>query len=179
MECIHGIKGASAIQIKDMRATIGKSRGFASSMISSMFMYNYVKPHTVPILIDKFQYIRRGTPQNACALALIIRKIDTYVMCIVSPFRTTILVHLARKIKILFSFSAETIDRMGPLILSKDRELVRSFVPLFLLDFPIDCSFSLACPYFQGEIQCSHLGFYNFSLFSKVQRGENRMLRII
>lgn len=46
-----------------MRATIGKSHGFVSSMISSMFnVYNYLEPYAVPILIDKFQYIRRGTP---------------------------------------------------------------------------------------------------------------------
>lgn len=59
-----------------MRATIGKSHGFVSSTVSSMFMYNYLEPHAVPILIDKFQYIRRETPWNACVLALIIRKID-------------------------------------------------------------------------------------------------------
>ena len=39
----------------------------------------------------------RGTPWDACVLALVNRKIDTYVMCIVSSFCTKILIHLGRK----------------------------------------------------------------------------------
>ena len=40
---------------------------------------------------------RRAIPWNACFLALINRKIDTYVKCIVSSFCTTILIHLGTK----------------------------------------------------------------------------------
>ena len=39
----------------------------------------------------------RGTPWNACFLALINRKIDIYVKCIVSSFCTMILIHLETK----------------------------------------------------------------------------------
>ena len=46
---------------------------------------------------------RRGPSWNACALALIIHTVNTYVKCIVIPFRTMILIRLGTKNKNLFS----------------------------------------------------------------------------
>ena len=47
---------------------------------------------------------RRGPSWNACALALIIHTVNTYVKCIVIPFRTMILIRLGTKNTNLGSF---------------------------------------------------------------------------
>ena len=59
---IHGMEEANAISSKAtksdypfMRAAIGKSHGLVPSIISLMFIYDYVNPYTIPIINNKFQ----------------------------------------------------------------------------------------------------------------------------